>query len=160
VLMEPFDVMEAGRMAVLQDPTGAVICVWQAKSSIGARIVNEPGSLCWCELATSDTEKAGRFYSRLFGWTLKPSLEGYTEFLQGGTAIGGMMAIDPAWGKVPPHWLSYFAVSDCDGTTAKVKELGGSARVPPKDIPNTGRFAILTDPQGAQFAVIRLDFAA
>jgi len=151
----PFDVMDVGRMAILQDPTGAVFCVWQAKKSIGASVVNEPGALCWCELDTNDTQAAGRFYTRLFGWTAKESPQ-YTEFRRNGTPIGGMMRIPEDWGDVPPNWLPYFAVADCDATAAKAKDLGGSAFVPPTDIPNVGRFAVLRDPQGAVFAIHRL----
>ena len=73
VLAPPFDVMDAGRMAVLQDPTGAVFEIWQAKRSIGAKILNEPGALCWTELTTTDTKAAETFYTGLFGWTPKHS---------------------------------------------------------------------------------------
>jgi len=159
VIAEPFDVMDAGRMAILQDPAGAVFCVWQAKGNIGARVINEPGALCWSELDTNDTGAAGRFYTQLFGWTAKESPE-YTEFHRGGTPIGGMMRIPKEWGEVPPNWLPYFAVTDCDATAATAGELGGSAMVPPTDIPDVGRFAVLRDPQGAVFAVVKLSGAA
>lgn len=155
VIAGPFDVMEAGRMAILQDPTGAVFCVWQAGTNIGARVINEPGALCWCELDTNDTESAGRFYTKLFGWAAKESPQ-YTEFRRDGTPIGGMMRIPKEWGDVPPNWLPYFAVADCDATAAKAKDLGGSVTVPPTDIPNVGPFAVLQDPQGAVFAIYRL----
>ena len=69
VLAPPFEVMDAGRMAVLQDPTGAVFQVWQATKHIGAKILNEPGALCWSELTTRDTKAAESFYTKLFGWT-------------------------------------------------------------------------------------------
>jgi predicted enzyme related to lactoylglutathione lyase len=160
VLLAPFDVMEAGRMAVLQDPTGAVLGVWQAKKSIGARLVDEPGTMCWCELATTEPKKAGAFYAGLFGWTLKPSGDGYTELVRAGVSIGGMMEIGPDGGEVPPHWLTYFSVADCDAITEAAQELGARARIPPKDIPNVGRFAVLIDPQGAQFAIVQLVTAA
>src|SRR5207247_11197087 len=106
VLMEPFDVMDAGRMAALQDPTGAAFCVWQAGRNIGARLVDEPGTMCWCEVATTDPRTAGAFYSGLFGWTLKPSGDGYTELVRAGASIGGIMEIGPDWGRVPAHWLT------------------------------------------------------
>src|SRR5687768_9227124 len=111
LIMEPFDVMEHGRMAIIQDPTGAVLCAWQANKHPGATLVGEPGSTCWCELYTGDTKKAGSFYSQLFGWTPKET-PGYTEFHQGKTAVGGMMAIAPEWGPMPPHWIPYFRVTD------------------------------------------------
>ncbi len=155
VVAEPFDVMDVGRMATLQDPTGATFCVWQPKKHIGAQIVNEPSAMCWSELDTTDTEAAGRFYTSLFGWGTKVGGD-YTEFQRGGTSIGGMMRIPKEWGPVPPSWLIYFAVEDCDGSVARAKELGGGTIVAPTDIPGTGRFSVLRDPQGAVFAVVRL----
>jgi hypothetical protein len=160
VLATPFDVMDAGRMAIVQDPSGAALCLWQGRRHPGARVVDEPGAMCWCELATADPEKAGRFLAELFGWRLKPSGGGYTEFQRGERSIGGMMAIEADWGNVPSHWLTYFAVGECDGTANKALKLGAQARVPPRDIPNVGRFAVLVDPQGAHFAIIRLDVPA
>jgi hypothetical protein len=160
VVAEPFEVTDAARMAILQDPTGAVVCLWQGRRHPGARVVDEPGAMSWCELATTDAERAGRFHSELFGWRLKPSGADYTEFQRGERSIGGMMAITPEWGNVPSHWLTYFAVAECDGTASKALKLGAHARVPPRDIPNVGRFAVLIDPQGAHFAIIRLDVPA
>jgi len=160
ILAEPFEVMDAGRMAVIQDPAGAVVCAWQGRRHGGARVVDEPGAMCWCELATTDPEKAGRFHAELFGWRLKPSGGDYTEFQRGVQSIGGMMAITPEWGDVPSHWLTYFAVGEVDGTASKAQKLGAQARLPPRDIPNVGRFAVLIDPQGAPFAIIRLDVPA
>lgn len=155
VLAEPFDVFDVGRMAVLQDPAGATFSIWQPKRNIGARVNNEPGAFCWSELDTDDTEKAKGFYTRLFEWGTKVGGE-YTEWLQGGRSIGGMMKIPPEWGAVSPNWLTYLAVADCDATARKAQELGGQAIVPPTDIPDVGRFAVLRDPQGAVFAVVRL----
>ncbi len=134
VLMEPFDVMDVGRMAIIQDQQGATFCVWEAKKHIGAEVVNEPGALCWAELDTTDTESAQRFYTALFGWGAKVS-DTYIEWQQKGTSIGGLMKIPKEWGPVPPNWLVYFAVTD---------------------IPGAGRFAVLRDPQGAVFAVYRM----
>jgi predicted enzyme related to lactoylglutathione lyase len=154
----PFDVMDSGRMAVLQDPTGAVFQVWQPKRHIGAKIINEPGALCWTELTTSDTKAAEAFYTKLLGWTAKHSAAGapmeYTEFSVAGTPSIGMMpkpAGMPA--HVPSYWMPYFQVASADASAAKAKELGGTIMVPPQDIPNTGRFAIVNDPQGAMFAM-------
>ena len=160
VLAAPFDVMDVGRMAVLQDPTGAVFSVWQAKRHIGARILGEPGALCWTELTTRDTKAAEAFYTQLFGWKAKVGGDGpqaYTEFsVPGAPPSAGMMQIDAQWGDVPPTWIPYFEASDCDGAVTKVKELGGRVNVPPTDIPNVGRFAVLTDPQGAVFSIVTL----
>jgi predicted enzyme related to lactoylglutathione lyase len=158
VLAPPFDVMDAGRMAVLQDPTGAVFQIWEPKRSIGARILNEPGALCWTELTTSDTKAAETFYTQLFGWTPKHSAPGapmeYTEFSVNGTPSMGMMAKPkdmPA--HIPSYWMPYFQVSNVDTAASKVRELGGKLMVGPQDIAGTGRFAIGSDPQGAVFAI-------
>jgi predicted enzyme related to lactoylglutathione lyase len=156
VLMDPFEVMELGRMTVVQDPTGATICAWQARAHTGAGVVKEAGAASWIELYTTDTRKAASFYTRLFGWTTKES-PGYTEFHLGGQGLGGMMAIEKSWGPVPPHWIVYFQVADVDASAAKAGSLGGRLRMGPTDIPEVGRFAIPLDPQGAEFALIRVD---
>ena len=158
VIVAPFDVMDAGRMAVLQDPTGAVFLIWQPKQHIGAKILFEPGALCWSELTTKDPKKAEAFYTALFGWVAKHSAPGapmeYTEFSIGGQPSIGMMAMPPGMPPhVPSYWMPYFQVTDCDGSTEKAKGLGAGPMVGPQDIPNTGRFAILKDPQGAMFAI-------
>jgi predicted enzyme related to lactoylglutathione lyase len=160
VFAPPFDVMDAGRMAVLQDPTGAVFQVWTANRSIGARILNEPGALCWTELTTTDTKAAETFYTQLFGWTPKHSAAGapmeYTEFSVGGTPLIGMMAKPPDMpAHIPSYWMPYFQVTNVDASASKGKELGGKVMVGPNDIPDAGRFAILTDPQGAMFAIFQ-----
>jgi len=161
VVAPPFDVMDAGRMAVLQDPTGAIFQIWQPKRSIGAMILNEPGALCWTELTTTDTKAAEAFYTSLLGWTAKHSAPGgpmeYTEFSVGGAPSIGMMA-KPAGmpDHIPSYWMPYFQVASADASAAKAQQLGGKLMVPPQDIPNTGRFAIVTDPQGAMFAVFEL----
>jgi uncharacterized protein len=160
VLAAPFDVMDAGRMAVLQDPTGAVFHLWQPGKNIGVKILNEPGALCWSELTTRDPKAAEAFYTSLFGWTPKHSAPSavmdYTEFSIQGQPSVGMMAM-PA--HMPPHvpsyWMPYFQVEDCDAAVAKAKALGASVMVGPQDIPNTGRFAIVKDPQGAVMAVFK-----
>jgi predicted enzyme related to lactoylglutathione lyase len=160
VVKEPFDVMTVGRMAVIQDPAGAVFAIWQAGLSKGAQIYNVPNSFCWNELATRDTKKAGDFYSSVFGWERDVQNFGpmeYTMFKNGDRPGGGMFAITPDMGELPPHWLTYFAVDDCDAKVQRATELGGQVMKPADDIPGVGRFAILLDPQGAAFAVIKLD---
>ncbi|RMG93902.1 MAG: VOC family protein [Chloroflexi bacterium] len=158
VVMPPFDVLEAGRMAVVQDPTGAFFMLWQAKNHIGARLVNEPGSLVWNELWTHDVDKAAQFYSGLFGWEVRKSTEPeYIMFANGERMAAGLLQIQPDWGNVPPHWSIYIAVDDCDAVAAKAVELGGKMINPPSDIPGTGRFALLQDPQGAMFNIIRME---
>ncbi|HEY6064818.1 MAG TPA: VOC family protein [Thermoanaerobaculia bacterium] len=158
VLMGPFDVMEHGRMAVVQDPAGATFSVWEPKAHIGARIVNEPGSFCWNELYTTDPRRASDFYSKLFGWTREArhmDFGDYVIFEMSGRMMAGMMQVPKEWGPVPPHWLVYFAVDDCDATVAKARGLGAGVTVEPMDVESVGRFALLTDPQRAGFAVIK-----
>ena len=155
MLAPPFDVMDVGRMAVLQDPGGAVFCVWQPKVHIGAMIVREPNTLCWTELLTGDTKAAEQFYTRLFGWTAKKggAANEYTEFAVAGTPDSGIRPLDPARGPAPPHWLSYFQVADCEQASAKAQEPGGNVLKPAADIPSVGRFALVQDPQGATFGL-------
>ena len=155
VVMPPFDVYDFGRMAVFFDPQGAAFSVWEPKSNIGVQVRDEDDTLCWNELQARDVDAAKKFYAPLFGWTLKESPE-YTEFHMGDKAIGGMIKSQAPEG-VPSFWLPYFAVSDCDAAVQKSSAAGGSVHVPPMDIPNVGRFAVITDPQGASFAVIKLE---
>jgi predicted enzyme related to lactoylglutathione lyase len=156
---EPFDVMDVGRMAVVQDPTGAMFALWQAGTHPGSSIVNVPNSFCWNELATNDTAKAGDFYAVVFGWGKKVQEMGpmtYTTFLNGERPAGGMYTLPPDMANVPPNWMVYFAVDDCDATVAKAASLGAKTISPAMDIPTVGRFSIQLDPQGAAFAVIKL----
>ena len=155
VIAPPFDVMDAGRMAVIQDPTGAVLMIWQPKNSIGAGIVNEHGAFSWSELISPDVPKAAEFYKKIFGWTADTMGEGpqqYTEFKLDGKSIAGGMA--PPMPGIPPLWGIYFSVDDCDAIVEKVKSLGGAVMNGPMDI-QPGRFAVLADPQGAMFNVIK-----
>lgn len=155
VVAGPFDVYDFGRMAVLFDPQGAAFSVWQPKKHIGVQVRDTSGTLCWNELHARDVDAAKKFYPALFGWGLKESPE-YNEFQVGDRSIGGMMQSQAPEG-VPSFWLPYFAVDDCDATFEKSNSLGGSAIMPPMTYPNVGRFAILNDPQGATFAVIKLE---
>jgi predicted enzyme related to lactoylglutathione lyase len=158
-LAPPFDVMTAGRMGVFADPTGAVIAIWQPRDFRGVQLVGEPGAICWNELHTRDAERAKKFYRDVFGWKGQTSeMDGmtYTEWKVGDETIGGMMPMgDQFPAEVPPHWLVYFAVEDCDGSATKAGQLGGSVLSPAMDIPQ-GRFAVLSDPQGAAFGIIKL----
>ena len=157
---EPFDVFTVGRMAVIRDPTGAVFALWQAGTHHGAGIYNVPGSFCWNELGTTDTTKAAEFYTGLFGWTANTQNFGpmeYTMFLNGDRPGGGMYKLTPEMGNIPPHWLVYFAVDDCDAKVSSAESLGAKIMKPAADIPGIGRFAILIDPQDAAFAIIKLD---
>jgi predicted enzyme related to lactoylglutathione lyase len=160
LMMEPFDVFDVGRMTVAQDPTGATFAIWQPRTHIGVGVKNELNAMCWQELATGDVEAAKKFYSTVFGWDPQTKGEGaaqYTEIYADGKPIGGMMAIQAEWGNVPPNWTVYYDVADCDACVEKAKSLGANVCMPPVDIPNVGRFAVLQDPQGAAFNVIKLN---
>jgi predicted enzyme related to lactoylglutathione lyase len=151
VMAPPFDVMDVGRMTVLQDPTGAVIRVWEAKSHIGAQVVGVEGAFCWADLVTNNVDAAGKFYTGLFGWSYKPSPE-YTEIQHAGHSIGGMMPLKKEWGQgIPSHWAVYFLTHDIDASTSKAKSLGATVKMPPDVVPNVGRWCVLQDPQGAHF---------
>ncbi len=160
VLSPPMTVMGEGTMAVFADPGGALFAVWQPANMKGADLFNEPNSLGWNELASRDMAAATPFYTKVFGWTPHTSDMGggqqYTEWQIDGKSIGGGMQIGamiPA--SVPPHWLVYFVVADTDDTVKRAQELGGQVMSPPTDIPQ-GRMAVLADPQGATFAVIKM----
>jgi hypothetical protein len=159
VMLEPLDVMGAGRMAVLTDPAGAVIALWQPESHQGADVVNEPGTLCWTELATREVDEACRYYRAVFGWDSETNAYGdttYTEWKLGGRTIAGMSEMGAQWpAEAPAHWSVCFAVEDTDATTARAVELGGRVGIEPTDTP-VGRFAVLNDPNGAVFSIIHL----
>ena len=159
VFVGPMDVSDIGRMAVFADPTGAAIGVWQPKSFAGAELANEAGSFAWNELNTRDLPAARAFYSEVFGWQPNDMDMGgteYTEWKLGDRSVAGMMPMpDVVPDEVPAHWLVYFGVDDTDATVSRAAELGATTVVPPTDIP-PGRFAVLMDPDGATFAVIKL----
>ncbi len=159
VMMQPFDVMDIGRMSVIADPTGAAFSLWQFKAHAGARIMRETGALNWFELYTPDTKRAGAYYTELFGWTSDeqemPTGTIYTVFNRGDEAEAGMMAPPPGAGEIPPFWLVYFGVEDARATAAKVEELGGGIDFPPTQFPEVGWIASFADPQGARFAVLQ-----
>lgn len=162
ILAPPFDVMESGRMALVQDPTGASFALWQARQHIGAKLVNRPGALSWNELCTRDTTQAGAFYAALFGWETQTSempTGPYTAFVNQGRMAGGMLQMNDEWGDMPPNWTVYFGVEDCDSAVQQAQQLGGAVMVPPTDIPGVGRFAVVQDPQGAFFTVIKMEVA-
>jgi uncharacterized protein len=155
VVAGPFDVMDAGRMAFVIDPQGAAFALWQGGRTPGVGVVNEPGAFGWNELYSPQIDASRKFYSSMFDWKLKVSPE-YTEAHLGEQAIAGMMQLTPEMSGMPPAWIPYFVVTDADASASKVKSAGGQVYVGPQDIPNVGRFAIVADPQGATFAIIKL----
>lgn len=155
LLAEPFDVGGIGRMCLATDPQGARFAMWQPTGHIGYARVADAGCVCWNELTTNDVKGAAAFYSGLFGWVAeaKPMGGGYTEWRSGKTIAGGMLEMTAEWKGVPPHWMIYFAVDDCDVSASLAADLGGSVCVPPDDIPNVGRFAVIDDPGRATFTI-------
>ncbi len=164
VIAPPFDVLDpgsegapqnVGRMAVVADPAGAVVALWQSMGHVGAGVINEPGALCWNELITGNRERAAAFYAAVLGWSSRTSQMGpmtYTEFITGERAVAGMMEM----AAVTPQWNVYFAVEDADHTITAATGLGASILQPAMDLPDVGRFATLADPQGAAFSVVQL----
>ena len=154
----PFDVFDYGRMAVIQDPQGAMFAIWQAGKHDGAQTKEVTRRHCWSELATTDLGKAQEFYTGLFGWTTNKQQFGpmeYTTWVNQGTPAGGALQMDAQWKGAPPHWMAYFSVASIEESTQKVSALGGSVCVPPTDIPGVGRFSVVNDPQGAVFSMIQ-----
>lgn len=152
---------EAGRMAVLADPAGAVFALWQASSHAGAAVTGEPGTYRYSELAVRDVEQAKEFYSAVFGWegTTEPFAGGtstYTEYRRPGddAVVAGMVQMNEIWpADIPAHWMVYFAAADTDAAAARVAELGGAVSVPPFDT-HVGRVSVLNDPDDAVFSVL------
>lgn len=160
VLTGPIDLPGSGRLLVIEDPTGGVLAAWQGENVPGAASGLKHGSRGWVELTTKDTKAAGKFYQALFGWGVEVMPMGessYTLFKAGQTSVGGMMDMPPNCSEMPPCWTIYFNVDDCDAAAAKVTETGGKVIMEPQDIPDVGRFAIVTDPQGVGFAIIKMN---
>lgn len=168
VMMDTFDVLEAGRMAVCQDPQGAVFCIWQAGVMKGAELVNEVGAWTWNHLTTHDLEGAEKFYGEVFGWSLQAAGQEaapdspfmmwqvagqkFEEGLGGANEIG---PDDPA--GMPSNWTAYLSVESAEKAVATTSGGGGQVLVPVTEIP-VGKLAVLTDPQGAVFGIIEPDY--
>ena len=139
-------------MAIIADPQGAYVSLYQPETERPA----SEGVFVWDELGTTDADGAQRFYEAVFGWTtsdMGPEYGGYRIFNRGETGIAGLMGLPDE--SIPPHWQPYVAVDDPDATTVKATQLGGSALMEPMDVPNVGRIAVLRDPQGATFGIIK-----
>ena len=159
VIMPVMEVMDAGHMSIIQDPTGAVVSLWQAKEHGGANTFNEHGALVWNELLTRDVEKARTFYADLLGWTYEEMDMGemgtYCIIKVGERSNGGIFPMgDDFPAEVPPHWMVYLGANDVDASAKQVTDLGGQIRVPPTDI-SVGRFAVVSDPQGGTFTLFK-----
>lgn len=166
-MMPAMDVMTSGRMAIVVDPEGAVVALWQAGDHPGAGVFNQPGALTWNELNTRDAAAAREFYGKALGWEfeafegsdpvywlIKLAGKSHDDPLSGDDYNGGLMTVDENWpADMPAYWSVYFHVADTDAAVAKATELGGAAVVPAMDTP-AGRIAVVADPQGGVFCLI------
>jgi len=161
VMMPAMQVMDAGHMAIIADPTGAAISVWQPGNHFGATIANEPDTWSWNELASRDVETAKAFYAEVFGWNYDAMDMGgdtgvYHVIKGAKDGWGGLMTMPPTVpDEVPSHWVVYFLVSDADATAEAVTAAGGQTVQAPFEIPGVGRMAVFADPQGGTFSVMQ-----
>ncbi|MFC7529420.1 VOC family protein [Actinoplanes sp. GCM10030250] len=158
VLVPPFDVMDQGRMAAFLDPAGAPFSAWEAGMMRGAEVFDLPGALTWAELNTRDLEGAMAFYGAVFGWTFRDAHVSGLPYVIGErnrTSVAGIqLMVGSAWpDDLPPHWLVYFAVTDCDAAAEHAYALGGRIVHQPTSI-SVGRYALVEDPQGGTFAIL------
>jgi predicted enzyme related to lactoylglutathione lyase len=155
VAMEPFDIQDSGRMSFVADPSGAFVGLWQAGRHIGAQVANEPNTVTWNELVTTDADRALPFYEKVFGVQAVSVPMGpdysYTMFQVDGTQVGGSTA--PQMEGAPNHWHVWFAVAALDESAALVRDLGGELLVEPTAMP-IGRMAVVRDPQGGVFSLL------
>jgi hypothetical protein len=153
VIMAPMDVFDLGRFAVLQDPAGAVFCVWQPRTFEGFGLWNETSAPCWVELATRDVPTATAFYQTVFGWSI--SDDDYPHLSVDDHQFGGVQEMDKTGvpTEVPPHWLLYFRTEDAAAAADKAVALGAEVLMGPFELPGTGHFVVVRDPQGAAFAL-------
>lgn len=159
VTMPIMQVMDFGSMTFIKDPSGGHVGLWQKNTHAGAEVTGQPGSFCWNELATRDSEAAKTFFANLLGWEYEDSPNAPTPYViikNQDLQIGGMIQMDEQWGEVPPHWMVYFSVADIDQSVAKLQELGGNVCVPIFEIP-VGRMSVVGDPQGGNFTLIQLN---
>ncbi len=155
VVVEPMDVFDHGRFAVVADPGGAVFQLWQARSFHGAALFNAPGSLGWVELMTRAPDAVIAFYTTVFDWSVRPS-KSYTRWGIEGIDFGGMVEMgDKFPHEVPPHWLPYFAVENVDETARSCVDAGGDILMVPTSVPDGPRIAVPRDPQGAAFGIYK-----
>lgn len=154
------DILDSGRMAVVMDPTNAVVNLWEPKSHIGAELVNEVNTYCWAELQTRGAHRAVEFYQAVFGWGIeideKPPQ--YVIGLVNGRYNCGIFDMDkvnlPI--NIPSQWAAYFNVENLDESIEKVRALGGKTMTDPIEI-DPGRFATIMDPQGAVLTMMQVN---
>jgi predicted enzyme related to lactoylglutathione lyase len=157
VVLDAMDVLDAGRMAMLRDPGGALISVWQAGAHRGYEVHDEPRAPSWTELVTPAGAAAVPFYSAVFGWTadLADREEpGYTIWRRRERVVGGMAEMDEIWpADAPAQWVVSFGSADCDASARRCRELGGAVLHAPATV-GPRRRALLEDPSGAVFSVV------
>lgn len=157
VVMDAYDVLDLGRMALLLDPTGALFALWQGEKRAGMSIpAGSQGALAWSELMTPDLQKAEEFYAELFGWKLQrqDDKSPYAEFTFGDHSIAGAMQIAKAFSHIPAHWVPYFSVEDCHAVADEATKAGGRVLMAPTTVAEGDTFAVLRDPQSAVFGII------
>lgn len=160
VVVEPTDVTDMGRMAFLTDPDGAGFGVWQARAFEGADLRDEPVSMCWHELLTSDAEVGERFYTAVFDWEARSTQiegapPGYLVWRRDGQEIAGMVDVTgQPFAHVRPHWAVCLAVRSVDEIAERAQALGGSLTYEPMEM-SIGRFVGIADPQGATVSVMQ-----
>ena len=159
VFMPPMDVLDSGRMALIQDPTGAAFGIWSPRAFAGAALVNQPNTLAWNELQTRDLPAARSFYQLVFGWTGSevPDSGGYVTFAAGDRTQCGLLQMNEMFEGVPPNWAVYFMVEDVAAAAARVRELGGQVLVGPNQAGEMGSFIAVRDPQGAVFTAMQFN---
>lgn len=153
-----FDVLDAGRMALIQDPQGAMFFAWEPRRQIGAKLVNAPGALVWNELASPDLDASASFYGELLGWTTEPvegSPEPYSMIKNDGANNGGIRPLSPP--GVPPHWLVYFGADDVAASLARAEQGGGAVVLDATEL-GMGTIGVVQDPQGGVFALFAGQF--
>lgn len=158
VMLPTMEIMEEGRMAMFQDPSGAVFGVWEPRNHIGAQLVNSPNTVVWNELQTRDGDAAEKFYTQVFDWGTGTDDNGYVLFKQGERVHAGMVIMNENFPDgIPPNWMVYFQVDDIETATAKAEELGGNIMVANMEAGELGRFSVVQDPTGAVFTIMQFN---
>lgn len=164
VVLAPLDIMDIGRMAVLKDPEGVVFMLWQSRRPRNAAVVHEDNAIGWVELATRDTARAAAFYGPLLGWQIRAhehEMAGIYRLASiDGQDWAGLLPMTAQRRDVPAHWAVYFRVASCDAAVEALQSLGGTVLAGPFNAPGVGRIAVVRDPQGAAFHLVRFDLPA
>ena len=158
VCMPVMDVMEEGRMGLLQDPEGAFLGIWQAKNMPGFYYKEISGSVCWFEHGSHDRDKSIPFLEKTFGWTSKTNPMGemvYTTFFLGEEMVCGLYEMTPDMAQIPSHWLPYFTIGNMDESLEKIVGLNGKILMPKMFVQGVGHFAVVSDPQGGVFGLLQ-----